>query len=109
MAESRGIWKRSIERNRKVFHPRVGWDLVYCSVVAVHFEGSKMRPIALVLLAQVLAAAALLPAMALAQPGLEQSGRWAVSGPWGHQAIHLALLRGDVTQHSKIVSFAFGW
>ena len=52
--------------------------------------------------------AALLPAIALAQP-LEQSGRWAVSGPWGHQAIHLALLRGDGTQHSKIVSFAFGW
>jgi hypothetical protein len=53
--------------------------------------------------------AALLPAMALAQPGLEQAGQWAVSGPWGHQAIHLVLMRGDGAHHSKILSWEFGW
>jgi hypothetical protein len=53
--------------------------------------------------------AALTPVAAPAQPGLEQSGRWAVGGPWGHQAIHLVVLRGDGTHHTKILSWEFGW
>ncbi|HET9328730.1 MAG TPA: kelch repeat-containing protein [Candidatus Eisenbacteria bacterium] len=40
---------------------------------------------------------------------MEQTGRWAVSGPWGHQPIHTAIMRGDATHHTKILSWYQSW
>ncbi|MBI5711008.1 MAG: hypothetical protein HZC42_12020 [Candidatus Eisenbacteria bacterium] len=54
---------------------------------------------------------ALMPALAAGQspPRPANPGRWTATKPWGATAVHLSLLRGDLTPHRRVHSQVLWW